>query len=583
MVPKILKPIRQKDIFNKKSYLAFNIKVPLGDGFPMSSDFIFNTNIFNDDLYINTNSFNYSLNNREFTIVKRINDEAGQSLFQDHRELISIPKKYLDPPIHISSYQFTADLGQMTKQNMTMISMHDPLNITYDTMSPFPMYLNPYNVSSIWSNFILFFSRIPIFCKYGNEYWIANMSCVFDNDWVGLHAFFTKNFNLAPNFANFRRFLIKKYDGRYVGAPPNAVRQISATEKDNLIFDLAYSDGRFFGVNSPQPNDWYLNRNDNLQSNFNNVSFIKCALEICMLAAAWNETKNFTLGNGAIFINITPQGNVKFTGKYFRKSPGTIPTTLGIFQYAFTQFKSSQELRQQINNEIEFDLTNLQFNNFVPLVTVVNETRYHPNYTMYDYAVKNLFLCVNGLEEWYRSNLALWLAGVYGHIFDFVLRYFDPMNTSANQMAMEVQLFKMTYKSFQFVQHIGSPLASYCYDFKTIPQENILLGYNLGNFGKLVNMGCLSVSDQIKYNTVYRTKIKPVALFPVIYQNINFIVNISVWRSFRPLLSLMKTRQQRDIVMDHLNTYGRRCFTILDPYGIFLHFHNETKGLRPAD
>ena len=108
MVPKILKPIRQKDIFNKKSYLAFNIKVPLGDGFPMSSDFIFNTNIFNDDLYINTNSFNYSLNNREFTIVKRINDEAGQSLFQDHRELISIPKKYLDPPIHISSYQFTA-------------------------------------------------------------------------------------------------------------------------------------------------------------------------------------------------------------------------------------------------------------------------------------------------------------------------------------------------------------------------------------------------------------------------------------------------------------------------------------------
>ena len=57
----------------------------------MSSDFIFNTNIFNDDLYINTNSFNYSLNNREFTIVKRINDEAGQSLFQDHREFISIP------------------------------------------------------------------------------------------------------------------------------------------------------------------------------------------------------------------------------------------------------------------------------------------------------------------------------------------------------------------------------------------------------------------------------------------------------------------------------------------------------------
>ena len=150
-------------------------------------------------------------------------------------------------------------------------------------------------------------------------------------------------------------------------------------------------------------------------------------------------------------------------------------------------------------------------------------------------------------------------------------------------MNKEAQVFKMTYKEFTFVKYIGSPLAAYFYDFKTQQERNILLGYNLGNLSKCIENGCLTVTDKVGYNAMYKTRSKPLGLFPVVFQNINLTVTCSCWRSFKNLLGLMKTRQQRDLLMDHLNTYGRRCFTILDPYGIFLHFHNEKKGLQPAD
>ncbi len=36
---------------------------------------------------------------------------------------------------------------------------------------------------------------------------------------------------------------------------------------------MAYSDGRYYGVNSPQPNDWFVEGNDvNPKSNFNSVA-----------------------------------------------------------------------------------------------------------------------------------------------------------------------------------------------------------------------------------------------------------------------------------------------------------------------
>jgi hypothetical protein len=29
-----------------------------------------------------------------------------------------------------------------------------------------------------------------------------------------------------------------------------------------MVYQMAYSDGRYYGVNSPQPNDWFVEGND---------------------------------------------------------------------------------------------------------------------------------------------------------------------------------------------------------------------------------------------------------------------------------------------------------------------------------
>ena len=543
----------------------------------MSSDFIYNTDLINEDLTVNSDTFARCLNHTNFEILTKIYLEAGQNLFQNTDELVSVPKKYLEPPIHISHYQFTTELGPITKQYFSMLSLHNPLNITFDTMSPLAMFFNCDKISQAYNNFLLYFSRVPIFCKYGVELFTTNLYGIFYNDWIGIQSFFHYTFAAVHRIAEFRT-RIKNTQPRYA----RNVRVMNQTEKDNIIYDISYSDGRFMGVNSPQANDWYLNRNDNLESSFNNDSCLKCIMEICMLGACWNDTHNYTLGNAAIFINLSPQGDLKFTGKYYRNSCSTFNDTQHILDFIFNKIKSDDKVRNDINNEIGWDLTTVDFGDFSPTYNHLYENTYSNQYYLEDYSVKNLFLCVNGLEEWYRSNFALFLAGIYGHYFDYVLKYFSVVQ-DMNTLNKEAQVFKMTYRDFTFVKYIGSPLAAYFYDFKTLPERNILLGYNLGNLSKCIQNGCLSVSDKVSYNTMYKTRSKALGLFPVVFQNINLTVSVSCWRSFKNLLGLMKTRQQRDLLMDHLNTYGRRCFTILDPYGIFLHFHNETKGLNPAD
>ena len=102
VVPKILRPVRQKDILNPKDYLSFDIKVPVAGGQSMGSDFIYNTDLFNDDLVTNSRCFPQILDNRHFQITSQIMNEAGQSLFDNYDNMVSVPRKYLDPPVHIS-------------------------------------------------------------------------------------------------------------------------------------------------------------------------------------------------------------------------------------------------------------------------------------------------------------------------------------------------------------------------------------------------------------------------------------------------------------------------------------------------
>jgi len=72
----------------------------------------------------------------------------------------------------------------------------------------------------------------------------------------------------------------------------------------------------------------------------------------------------------------------------------------------------------------------------------------------------------------------------------------------------------------------GTPLASYAYDFKMQPEKNILLGYNLSNMSRIVGLKCMSISDIISYNTIYKMHKNLLVYFYVFFKMLNFI-----WKS----------------------------------------------------
>jgi len=49
------------------------------------------------------------------------------------------------------------------------------------------------------------------------------------------------------------------------------------------------------------------------------------------------------------------------------------------------------------------------------------------------------------------------------------------------------------------------------------------------------------------------------------------------YRNYKQLLNFMKTRKQRDFLFDRLTQFGRRAMTVLDPYGIFMHYQGDDK------
>ncbi len=516
--------------------------------------------------------------------MTKIYREAGRDIFDDVTEFKTIPVKYLSPPLHISNYQFTAEIGPISKQYMTMLSLHNPLNITFDNMVPFSIFFNSRNTGLSWCHFLLFFSRIPIFVQIDDgKTYAFNLHSMFENQFIALNSFFTQNnVNLQANLVNIQEIRRKftNYKNHYVQND----RQLDDVEQNNICYDISYSDGRFYGVNSPQPNDWYLNNQSNPESNFNNVSAIKCVLEICMLSACFAKTNSYSLCNGGIFCTLK-NGDFKFTGKFFQNIPNTkLDSTDLIYEYFYDYCNKDEKTKADVLKEVGFVFSNEaeQIKKFILTESYNTEIQENAINFIEDFSCKNLFSCTYGLEDYLKSNFALFLAGIYGHHWDYCLKYFDA-HKSLDTINKEAQIFKVMKKDFTFVQHIASPLCSYCLDFKQQPEVSILLGYNLGNMGKCISTSMISISDHIDYQTKYNTRLKPVGLFPVVFQNINFNVRVKVWRSWRHLITYMKTRRQRDIIMDKLNQYGRKIFTILDPYGIFLHFHNETRGLEPGD
>ena len=251
---KILKPIKAKDLLYPKDYLEFDLKLPLCSGYSIASDFIFNTGKYNKLLY-EEESFPHIINKKGFEIITKIYDEAGKSLFKDDalKKLKQIPEEYINPPIHISSYNFNSNLGFHNDKLMTMLSMHSPLNITLDSMVPYACFFNSYSVSESFSKFFLFFSRVPIFIKYESNYIVMNLWSLFRPiDWIPLNSFFKTDYDLfektldnpknkgMPGWELYQkvqkiRKLFLQYTNRHV-ATGNRVYDTQESKNNFLIF-----------------------------------------------------------------------------------------------------------------------------------------------------------------------------------------------------------------------------------------------------------------------------------------------------------------------------------------------------------
>ena len=106
-------------------------------------------------------------------------------------------------------------------------------------------------------------------------------------------------------------------------------------------------------------------------------------------------------------------------------------------------------------------------------------------------------------------------------------------------------------------------------------------GYNAINFSRTLNEKIINIRDKISTKTTYKPPNIPNCLIPIVYDNALLQCKTKCYRKYGPLLKLMKTRKQRNYLFDQLTKFGRRAMTILDPYGIFMHYHNDEKGLEP--
>ena len=602
MVPKILRPVRQKDIFRKKYWMQFNLQVPVGFGMPLHSDFIYSTKILDEEMFRREDE---GIQDFEYCpIINKIKDEANRNIFAVE-EIDGFNKKDLNPPTHIERFKFSANLGLQTKEYMTMISAQNPLNITFETTYALAKYFNSRNIQTQMNDFLIFFSRIPIFIQRdvgeGKITYATNLQNLFSTlDVMGFWFEYPEPLNLPELTAVKGAF--KKLNGRIWN---QGRRQRQENENDNMVYDMNYSEGRFLGVDSPQPVDWYMNTIENPRSSFNNSSMIKCIMTMCMLGAMYNNTNYYTLTNAAVFATYEGNGSFKFTGKYLTNinySPTLFlnanereeSMTYHILEYVYNTFRNLPDIRDQIERE-----TNFEFHDWVEMPVLNQNYAYlgqqrniHVLYTCHFemnqlgdasmQAAVQINKLVRGLEDFYKNNMALWITGIWGLYFDKVLKFF-PFEQTNEINATYLSVFEKINPNFGFITNYGSPLAIWCKFFKVEAEKNILLGYNLGNLSKLIELGAISIQDNISYNNTFIASKNPIGLYPVCYNNVNFTCSIYCWRSWKTLFKQCNTRKKRDQLFDYLNNYGKKAMTIMDPYGIFLHFHNSTRGLKPAD
>ena len=459
-------------------------------------------------------------------------------------------------------------------------SFHSPLNITLATMAPLGWILNGKTIYSQYVNLIILLSRTPIFYINGSSLSVFNFLNLIDTTDIIFNAFYEKAADykkIDKTYQELFQYLLKPNNNKYTTENEKLSVNIGATEEQNAYYTATYSDGQFTGLTSPQANDYYKDiENLNITSDFNNSSFLKCLLQITMLGIAYSNNNKYTLDNACVIVSKDKKG-FKFTGKYWRRSFDnltTTKTTSEIIADLKNRITNDPKINEKIEQEIGVKMPADTIAAEKIGWTIKDELNYPTGvalllYTRVTFA-KRLFTCTLGLEDYDKMNLALAFSGILGHSWDNLLRFFKLQTNSA--IEKEIGYLKQKGLNWNFLKHIGTPLASYMYDYKTISEQQILGGYNSVNFNKILNAGILRIRDNVRGTSIYTPQKLPNCLFPITFSNLLLTCETKCYRSYRQLLRLMKTRKQRNLLFDNLSQYGRRCMTVLDPYGIFMHF-----------
>lgn len=517
---------------------------------------------------------------------------CGQQMFNSSSkpELSGIPSDYVNPPIRIRSNTFKVGISESIKKTYSIMSLHSPLNITLETIAPISWVFNSSSIRDQYRMMVLIISRCPIIFIDGKTQFIFNFMSLLGITDVPLNAFFEKNDIGYKDFNTLAASLLGYNPGVYPGGNvmPNYA---SNDERDYALFKTMYNDGAYNGIVSPIANDYVQGLAQGEKSDFSNVSFLKCLFQMALLGIAYNTSGRYTLNNACVIINKGVNG-FKFTGKYWKKHRECDGNTASILNSLVRRIREDVALQNKIKSEIETEVLdmNLEEQNFKKNVTfrVKGEIAFPveenvdtstANITWF---ALNLMKIVLGLEDVDKDNFALFISGLIGHSWDTLLRFIK-YDYRPGAMDKEMTFIKKSFPNLSLVKYYGTPLASYLYDYKNSSEANILAGYNAVNFSKAIGNRLMSLRDNIHGEVTYTPVKEPNALFPVVFNDMILECNTDCFRSYKKLLSYMGTRKQRELLFDNLTSYGRRAMTVLDPYGIFMHFQRDERGLASSD
>lgn len=507
---------------------------------------------------------------------------------QKDNELLGIPSKYVNPKLVIRSNKFSVGLSEGGKNSYSLLCMYNPLNITLQTLTPLTWLLNNSVLFEQYRMYVSIMSRTPIIILYQGKRFMTNfyflMKTVTFSD-ERFNSFFTKKKEIADGGK-----IAKKLFGynTIFDTQDIEIDYASKNAQDYAVYNALYNEGAYTGIVSPQANNYVQILDPNETSAFSGQSFLKCLFQITMLGISFSNSIYYTLNNACVIINVKNDLSYKFTGKYWRKGTqaNKISKTSEIFEKVLSRICDDQVENDKIEKEIGVKMTKYEESDKSLMCYSANENEQlignenDVNMTTYVYFAINLMKMTLGLEDEIKRWFALFLSGVLGQHWDSFLRFIPPRSKT-----MEIILNKIrkNYPDLPFLKHQGTPLADYIYAYKYNSESNILAGYNSQDFMSLLNVGIFSLRDKLKAETVYVPNDMDNAIFPIVFDNLILNISTDCYRSYRGLLDYMKTRKQRELLFENLTPYGKRVMTVLDPYGIFLFFQRDDRGLASTD